>query len=259
MCNKRKLYTCVFSCHMWGCARMILYTWCNLKTWLLKIWNHLVLYACTCLLQKTQCGISWHHAIFKTWLPQSWNCLQLVFANNRLWTSKAWTRWVVFQDLASQVLKRDNFSTHAPNLTTVPSVTPIQIWQSKAVGMGIVQLKNGALQNPASKCENEVPEKWFRNLPHLPSQVLNPFGAKNFNIRPLPRIMSFMIWPSKTWTQVNMIVKTWQPQVWNLTPFFWRLGMPSFEMLHFCNSMSPSLDNDCTIQDVAFKSSNLSG
>ena len=159
MCNKRKLYTCVFSCHMWGCARMILYTWCNLKTWLLKIWNHLVLYACTCLLQKTQCGISWHHAIFKTWLPQSWNCLQLVFANNRLWTSKAWTRWVVFQDLASQVLKRDNFSTHAPNLTTVPSVTPIQIWQSKAVGMGIVQLKNGALQNLASKCENEVPEK----------------------------------------------------------------------------------------------------
>ena len=64
-----------------------------------------------------------------------------------------------FQDLASQVLKRDNFSTHAPNLTTVPSVTPIQIWQSKAVGMGIVQLKNGALQNLASKCENEVPEK----------------------------------------------------------------------------------------------------
>ena len=62
--------------------------------------------------------------------------------------------------------------------------------------------------------------KWCRNLPHLPSQVLNPFGAKNFNIRPLPRIMSFMIWPSKTWTQVNMIVKTWQPQVWNLTPFF---------------------------------------
>ena len=101
--------------------------------------------------------------------------------------------------------------------------------------------------------------KWFRNLPHLPSQVLNPFGAKNFNIRPLPRIMSFMIWSPKTWTQVNMIVKTWQPQVWNLTPFVWRLGMPSFEMLHFCNSMSPSLDNDCTIQDVAFQVFKLVG
>ena len=115
LCNKRKLYTCAFFCRMWGCARMILYTWCHLKTWRLKFWNHLFFFnACTCLLQKTQCGISWHHAIFKTWLPQSWNCLQLVFANNRPWTSKAWTRWVVFQGLASQVLKRDIFSTHVP-------------------------------------------------------------------------------------------------------------------------------------------------
>ena len=33
---------------------------------------------------------------------------------------------------------------------------------------------------------------------------------------------------------------------------FSRLGIPSFEMF-FCNSMSPSLDNDCTIQDLAFQ------
>ena len=31
--------------------------------------------------------------------------------------------------------------------------------------------------------------------------------------------MSFMTWSSKTWEQVKMIVKTWQPQVWNLTFF----------------------------------------
>ena len=35
--------------------------------------------------------------------------------------------------------------------------------------------------------------------------------------------------------------------------FLSRLGMPSFEMLHVCNSMSPSLDNDCTVQDLAFQ------
>jgi CRISPR/Cas system CSM-associated protein Csm3 (group 7 of RAMP superfamily) len=40
-----------------------------------------------------------------------------------------------------------------------PIVTFIQIWHSKAVGMGIVQLKNGTLQYLASKCGNEVPEK----------------------------------------------------------------------------------------------------
>ena len=35
--------------------------------------------------------------------------------------------------------------------------------------------------------------------------------------------------------------------------FLSRLGMPSFEMLHVCHSMSPSLDNDCTLQDLAFQ------
>ncbi len=76
----------------------------------------------------------------------------------------------------------------------------------------------------------------------LAFQVLNPFGAKNFNIRPLPRIMPFMTWPSKTWTQVNMIVKTWQqPQFWNLT-FFLRLGnIPCLEMLHFLATPCPQV------------------
>ena len=35
--------------------------------------------------------------------------------------------------------------------------------------------------------------------------------------------------------------------------FLSRLGTPSLEMLHFCSSMSPSLDNDCTLQDLAFQ------
>ncbi len=82
----------------------------------------------------------------------------------------------------------------------------------------------------------------------LAFQVLNPFGANNFNIRPLARIMSFMTWPSKTWTQVNMIVKTWQPpQFWNLTFLLrpWQYPM-SWHVTFFGNSMPPSLGNDCT-------------
>ncbi len=96
----------------------------------------------------------------------------------------------------------------------------------------------------------------------LAFQVLNPFGANNFNIRPLARIMSFMTWPSKTWTQVNMIVKTWQPpQFWNLT-FLLRLGnIPCLDMLHFLATPCPqvlamiALD----IQDLAFQVLKLFG
>ena len=95
----------------------------------------------------------------------------------------------------------------------------------------------------------------------LAFQVLELLGAKNFNIRPLPRIMSFMTWSSKTWTQVNMIVKTWQPQqFWNLTFFFQDLAISHvLNCYFFCNSMSPRLDNDCPIQDLAFQVLKLSG
>ena len=113
LCNKRKLYTCVFSA-VCGAVPAWFFTHDAILKLGVSNFETICFFACTCLLQKTQYGISWHHAIFKTWLPQSWNCLQLVFANNRLWTSKAWTRWVVFQGLASQVLKRDIFSTHVP-------------------------------------------------------------------------------------------------------------------------------------------------
>jgi hypothetical protein len=77
----------------------------------------------------------------------------------------------------------------------------------------------------------------------LAFQVLKLFGVKNFNIRPLPRIMSFMTWSSKTWTQVNIFVKTWQPQVWNLTMFF-KTWHAKFWTASLLNCMSPSLDND---------------
>jgi hypothetical protein len=42
--------------------------------------------------------------------------------------------------------------------------------------------------------------------------------------------------------------------------FLSRLGnIPCLELLLFCNSMSPRLDNDCPIQDLAFQVLKLSG
>ena len=72
----------------------------------------------------------------------------------------------------------------------------------------------------------------------LAFQVLKLFGVKTFNIRPLPRIGSFMTRSPKTWTHVEIFFKTWQPQFWNLT-FFSRLGIPSFEMLLFLQHHAP--------------------
>ena len=95
----------------------------------------------------------------------------------------------------------------------------------------------------------------------LAFQVLKLFGAKNFNIRPLPRIMSFMTWSSKTWTQVNMIVKTWQPQqIWNPTFFFQDLAVPQVLKCDiFLQSHVPKPYNDCSIQDLAFQVLKLFG
>ena len=84
------------------------------------------------------------------------------------------------------------------------------------------------------------------------------FRVKTFNIRPLPRIMSFMTWSSKTWTHLEIFFKTWQPQFWNLT-FFQDFEPKFWNVTFFCNPMSPSLDNDCTIQDLAFQVLKLFG
>ena len=77
----------------------------------------------------------------------------------------------------------------------------------------------------------------------LAFQVLKLLRVNNFNIRPVPRIMSFMTWSSKKWTQVNIFVKTWQPQVWNLTMFF-KTWHAKFWTASLLNCMSSSLDND---------------
>ena len=73
--------------------------------------------------------------------------------------------------------------------------------------------------------------------------------------------MSCMTSSSKTWTQVNMIVKNWQPpQIWNPTFFFQDLAVPQVLKCYiFCSPMSPSLDNDCSIQDLAFQVLKLFG
>ena len=67
--------------------------------------------------------------------------------------------------------------------------------------------------------------------------------------------MSCMTWSSMTWTQVNMIVKTWQPpQIWKSCIFSQDLAVPQVLKCYiFCSPMSPSLDNDCSIQDLAFQ------
>ena len=90
-----------------------------------------------------------------------------------------------------------------------------------------------------------VPLSWHDcMIQDLASQVLTPFGLKIFHMRPFPRLISFMTWSSKTWIQLDL---------------FSSLGSHHssdsfvFKTWHICNSMSPSLDNDCSIQDLVFQ------
>ena len=98
-----------------------------------------------------------------------------------------------------------------------------------------------------------VPKPWQWLLySRLGFPSLETFRGKAFqHYRPLPRIMSFMTWSSKTWTHLELFFQDLAATVLK-SCMFSRLGIPSFEMF-FCNSMSPSLDNDCTIQDLAFQ------
>ena len=87
----------------------------------------------------------------------------------------------------------------------------------------------------------------------LAFQVFKLFGVKNRNIRPFPRIMSFMTWFSKTEIRLKIRLNIRQPQFWNMM-FFNNIWIPKlWTVTFFCNFMSPSLDNDCTIQDLAFQ------
>ena len=98
-----------------------------------------------------------------------------------------------------------------------------------------------------------VPKPWQWLLySRLGFPRLETFRGKAFqHYRPLPRITSFMTWSSKTWTHLEICFQDLAATVLK-SCMFSRLGIPSFEMF-FCNSMSPSLDNDCTIQDLAFQ------
>ena len=96
-----------------------------------------------------------------------------------------------------------------------------------------------------------VPLSWHDcMIQDLASQVLTPFGLKIFHMRPFPRLISFMTWSSKTWIQLDL---------------FSSLGSHHssdsflFKTWHICNSMSPSLDNDCSIQDLVFQVLKLFG
>ena len=187
------------------------------------------------------------------------------------------------QDLAFQVLKllgEKNF-----NIRPLPRIMSFMTWSSKTwthleIFFKTWQTKFGNLYffktwyhkfwNVTCFCNTMSPS--LDNdcaIQDLAFQVLNLFGVKNFNIRPLPRITSFMTWSSKTWTHLEIFFKTWQPQLWNLTffqdlvshvlnqvrkSFCFKTWYPKFwTVTLFCNTMSPSLDNDCTIQDFAFQ------
>ena len=92
----------------------------------------------------------------------------------------------------------------------------------------------------------------------LAFQVLKLFGVNTFNIRPLPRIMSFMTWSSKTWTPLDLFVKTWQPQLWLMKSYtffqdlasqvlkcymFLQFHVPkSWQWLHYSRLGFPSLE-----------------
>ena len=101
-------------------------------------------------------------------------------------------------------------------------------------------------------CCNSMPPSHDNdcNIQDLASQVLTPFGLKIFNMRPFPRLISFMTWSSKTWIQLDL---------------FSSLGSHHssdsflFKTWHICNSMSPSLDNDCSVQDLVFQVLKLFG
>ncbi len=100
------------------------------------------------------------------------------------------------------------------------------------------------------------------SIQDLAFQVLKLFGVKHFNIRPLPWIMSFMTWSSKTWTDLEIFFKTWQPQLWNLTLFqdlesqvlkcfFWQFHvLKSWQWLLYSRLGFPSLE---TFRGKAFQ------
>ena len=99
----------------------------------------------------------------------------------KTWLPQVWNISYFFQDLACQVLKCYMFATPCPKVLTM--IALFKTWLSKS-----------------------------RN-----------FFAGNSLIMDLRKnwiMFLFMTWSSKTWTQVKIFVKTWLPQVWNISYFF---------------------------------------
>ena len=182
------------------------------------------------------------------------------------------------QDLAFQVLKL--FGVNIFNIRPLPRIMSFMTWSSKTWTHLDIFVKTWQTQlwlmksytffktwhpkfwNVTCFCNSMFPSlDNDSTIQNLAFQVLKLFGVNNFNIRPLPRIMSFMIWSSKTWTHLEIFVKTWQTQLWlsKLYTFFMTWHPKFLNVICFCNFMSPSLDNDCTIQDLAFEVLKLFG
>ncbi len=89
----------------------------------------------------------------------------------------------------------------------------------------------------------------------LAFQLLKPFGPKNFNS--ISKNYAFSAFVFQDMNTSGNIFKTWQTKFGNL--FFQDLVFQVLKCYIFCNTMSPSLDNDCAIQDLAFQVLKLFG
>ena len=235
----------------------------SFMTWSSKTWTHLEIFVKT---WQTQLWLLKSYTFFKTWHPKFWNVT--CFCNSM---SPSLDNDCTIQDLAFQVLKL--FGVNNFRIRPLPRIISFMTWSSKTWTHLEIFVKTWQTQLWLMKSytffKTWHPKFWnvtcFCNsmspsldndctIQDLAFQVLKLFGVNNFRIRPLPRIISFMTWSSKTWTHLEIFVKTWQTQLWLMKSYtFFKTWHPKFwNVTCFCNSMSPSLDNDCTIQDLAF-------
>ena len=226
-----------WSSKTWTQVNMIVKTWQPPQFWNLTFFfqDLAISHVLNCYFFATPCPQDLTMiALFKTWLSKSWNFRVKTFNIRPLprimsfmtWSSKTWTHLEIF------------FKTWQPqfwNLTFFQDFEP-KFW-------------NVTFLNPMSpSLDNDC------TIQDLAFQVLKLFGVKNFNIRPLPWIMSFMTWSSKTWTHLEICFKTWQPQLWNLTLFqdlesqvlkcvFWQFHvLKSWQWLHYSRLGFPTLE-----------------
>ena len=92
----------------------------------------------------------------------------------------------------------------------------VKTWQTKFWNLSLFLVQDLACQvlNHYIVLQIHVPKSWkWLYYSRLGILSLELFGVPNF-------IMSFMAWSSKTWTQVKIIVKTWQTKFQHPTHFF---------------------------------------